>query len=142
MKLVLYPDPILREVAEPIKSLDPMLRAHIIHANAIRKEHRGIGIAANQVGLRKRFVWIDNVLMINPKIIKHSPARTYGEEGCLSLPGKTYFVPRLDYIGVVYQDIHLNEQSTIASGMWARVIQHEIDHLDGILLLDKEKDEG
>ncbi len=106
-------------------------------------EKDGVGLAAPQVGKNIRLIVINTkdgvVAMHNPKIVKRSLAKEYGEEGCLSVPGIFGEVKRNQTIKCKYLDadgqiIHLDAQ-----GLLARVIQHEIDHLDGILFIDKAK---
>lgn len=105
----------------------------------LKKE--GVGLAAPQTGKNLRIIVInskDGVIgAINPKIVKKSWARVLGREGCLSLPGIFGQVKRHKNITVNYYDIDGKKIKLTAQGMMARVLQHEIDHLDGILFTDK-----
>jgi peptide deformylase len=97
--------------------------------------HHGIGLAAPQVGIIKRIIIIKyngvRKTMINPKILEHSDRTNVSEEGCLSFPGKKYIVSRYDSIIGDFFDLKGNLIKLQASGIFARLIQHEIDHLDG-----------
>lgn len=108
------------------------------------KEKDGIGLAAPQVGENYRLIVVnskDDILcMINPEIKNKSLLKEWDEEGCLSLPNIFGKVKRHKSIKCFYVDKKGNEQKLSAKGLLARVIQHEIDHLDGILFIDKAKD--
>jgi peptide deformylase len=100
----------------------------------------GIGLAAPQVGLDMRLVIvstpdIDAVAMVNPEIIGRSGSQL-GAEGCLSFPGTFIEVERSEEVTVSYQDFKGKHKTLTAAGLFARCIQHELDHLDGVLFLD------
>ena len=104
----------------------------------------GAGLAAPQVGILERFLVLNTAIantlppvMINPKITSKSPQTVSSAEGCLSLPGETYEVERAAAISVLFRDLQGKEQRLLSQGISAVVIQHEIDHLDGILISDK-----
>jgi len=108
---------------------------------------KGIGLAAVQVGHSIRLAIInkeadkslkEHLAIINPKIFSASDEMDPEDEGCLSVPGKTCVVPRHRKIKVRYTDVFGQEQKLKATGLFARVIQHEIDHLDGILIISKD----
>ena len=110
------------------------------------KHYKGLGLAANQVGVDKRFFAIDMshfdvvkspLVIINPKIIEASNTMVSGEEGCLSFPGLYQEIERADRVVVTGLDIDGNEVTFEGKGMVARVFQHEIDHLDGTLYIDR-----
>lgn len=106
---------------------------------AIMKSHNGIGIAAPQVGLSKRFFWMYDELVINPEIVSISTKKVYTREGCLSLPGEVHQCARYREILVKYNTFlgKINENSYIFRKLTreeAVVFQHEYDHLDGILI--------
>jgi peptide deformylase len=108
------------------------------------KEKDGIGLAAPQTGNNIRVVVIStkdgDLCMINPVISKRSWSKEYGEEGCLSVPGIFGLVRRHKSIKCSYYDKQGKKKTIEAKNLFARVIQHEIDHLDGILFIDKAKD--
>ncbi|MBI4215393.1 MAG: peptide deformylase [Parcubacteria group bacterium] len=142
LKIILHPNEILREKAAPIA--DPL--NHDIQ-NLIREmsqtmiERKGVGLAAPQVGVSKRVVIIatsDGPLpLINPEILKFSKKSSIQEEGCLSIPNVWGTVKRpysIEVQAISYKGESLRFN---ANGLFARVIQHEIDHLDGVLFIDK-----
>lgn len=102
----------------------------------------GVGLAAPQVGVLKRIVVIDvgddhgPYIMINPRIVESSGEQT-GNEGCLSVPGKTGVVTRPDYVKAVYMDENFEPAEVEGTGLLARAICHELDHLDGHLYVEK-----
>ncbi len=138
--IVKIPDPVLRKVAVEAKLnkktnflIDEMLRA-------MRKAH-GIGLAAPQLGISQRIIVIapndfKPTALINPKIIK-AEGEQIGQEGCLSIPGLYGDVKRYEFVEVEAMDRKGRELIFELEGMPARVVQHEIDHLDGILFTDK-----
>lgn len=110
----------------------------------IMKQNEGIGLAANQVEIKKRiFVMeVDNksYACINPEIVKQKGEPVLMEEGCLSVPGKWGQVPRYQEVVLKYQNIWGKTKTLRAKGLLAQVIQHEIDHLNGILFIDKAQE--
>jgi len=144
-------NPILRAIAKPVKETE----LHTIRvltesmlAYIKNPKHHGIGLAAPQVGVSKRIVivWLpinrDDedypiIAMINPVILTKSPETDIDEEGCLSLPGITGHIERSKTIEVEWRDIKWRKMKKKITGFGARVIQHEIDHLDWILISDK-----
>lgn len=144
LKIITYPNPILRKKAEKIK--DPLaldiqkLIPEMIKTMLIKD---GVGLAAPQIGKSIRLIVVrykdNNLIIINPKIIKRSLLKDWDEEGCLSVPGVFGYVKRCKKITVKYLDESGRERKLSAEGLLARIIQHEIDHLDGILFIDKAK---
>lgn len=144
-------NPTLRAVAKPVKSTD--FAANRILAEAMltyikNPKNKGIGLAAPQVGVSKRMVVVglpktrDDesypiTLMVNPTITAVSKEKDIDEEGCLSLPGLTGKVERSIAIEVEWYDIKGKKMKKRIIGYGARVVQHEVDHLDGILISDK-----
>ena len=138
--VVKIPNPVLRKVADEIKiskktdfTINEMMRI-------MRKAH-GIGLAAPQVGLSQRLIVIappeyKPTALINPKIIK-AEGEQIGQEGCLSIPGLYGDVKRFEYLEVEAMDRKGRELIFELDGLAARVVQHEIDHLDGVLFIDK-----
>ena len=139
LSLVLHPDPILRTVCEPVETFDSTLRDVADEMLALMRRHSGIGLAAPQVGLRQRLIVasIENrpFVLSNLDVTDSSEPRNL-VEGCLSLPGVQVNVRRPERIRVTGYDLHGQRQSFSAAGLWARVILHELDHLNGVLICD------
>lgn len=153
MKLFIrrFPDPVLREKSERIKKLDNNLLELINKVKDLMYVNKGcVGIAAPQAGFLKRLVVVDVskhkkaienhglLIMINPEIIE-ADGIIINREGCLSVPDFTGNVRRPENIKVKYIDIEGDERTIKTFGFEAVVIQHEIDHLDGILFIDRIK---
>jgi peptide deformylase len=138
-----YGDPILRTKARPVEQFDDRLRAEIERMGRLMHDSIGIGLAATQVGVAHRlFVYRvepDSPVqaVVNPDIEWSSRDKEHMEEGCLSLPGVHVEVERPVHVRVSAQDAYGEPIVIEASGLEARVIQHETDHLDGILILDR-----
>jgi peptide deformylase len=138
-----YGDPILRTKARAVDVFDEALRAEIERMGRLMHDSIGIGLAATQVGVAHRlFVyrveWESPVqAVVNPEIEWSSREEETMEEGCLSLPGVHVDVERPLHIRVRAQDAWGEPVLIEASGLEARVIQHETDHLDGVLILDR-----
>lgn len=136
-------DPVLREKAKPITAVnDAAVRLLNNLRDTLRETARGVGLAAPQIGISKRAFVIEIAdediyyEMINPQIIKME-GREEGWEGCLSVPGVEGLVPRAEKLKVKYLNREGQECELFAEGYLARVVQHENDHLDGILFTDK-----
>lgn len=144
-KLVDFYDPILREPTVPFKfeSIEDNKRAHYMAFSMAETLSRleGLGLSANQVGLKERVCAINmgNEIwtMFNPEIVSHSMVPSSYQEGCLSYPGLYLKVDRWETITVKFQAINGEWVQQTFSGMTAVCIQHELDHLDGILYTDK-----
>ena len=141
-ELVKDDNPILREdmpkfdFAEP--PIDPIMLAHILAQSVIK--HNGIGLAANQIGLRHRAFIMKStpmICMINPVIVGESDEETIGEEGCLTFPNLIIKVKRSNILRVRFTEPNGNIRTEKYEGMTSRIIQHELDHLDGILFHDR-----
>lgn len=147
MEVVLHPDPVLRKKAEAVSKITPEILKLLDDMIDTMYAEEGIGLAAPQVGISKRVVVIDveqreeggagNPLkIINPEIIAKSDTKTVLDEGCLSLPGMRCDVERPDRVTVRYMDETGATREIEADGLLAKAFQHEIDHLDGILIFD------
>ena len=141
LKMRVFPDPILRQRARKVTRFDGKLGKLAADMAETMAAHRGVGLAANQVGVLLRlFVirmegWEEAMTLVNPEIIRREGQREV-EEGCLSLPGYRGMVNRAERIRVRYQDLNGNKLRLKADCMLAQAIEHETDHLNGILYLD------
>jgi peptide deformylase len=138
-----YGDPVLRSRALEVERFDDRLAEEVRRMGQVMHDALGIGLAATQVGVMHR-VLVYRVdpdapvaAVVNPVIEWASEEREPLEEGCLSLPGVLVEVERPIHVRVRAQDERGDEQTIEASGLEARVLQHEIDHLDGVLILDR-----
>lgn len=148
MELVLYPDPILRKVAKPLTRVDDEVRARVAEMFEIMYANRGVGLAAPQVGWSER-VFVVNVtgepdpeferVYINPKISvpPEGAEEVTDEEGCLSIPGVHGRVARCERVIVRALDLTAQQFEEEVCDLGARVVQHELDHLDGILFITR-----
>ena len=136
-------DPVLKSSATPVDRFDDSLRTQVRRMAAIMQDAIGIGLAAPQLGISQRLlvyrVGADAPLiaLANPEVEWQSDELEGGEEGCLSIPGVAVDVERPLHVRVIAQDEHGDRRLVEASGLEARVIQHEMDHLDGVLMLDR-----
>jgi peptide deformylase len=143
LKIITIPNPILRQKAKRItNALDPKIQKLIPQMTEIMLKE-GVGLAAPQVGESIRLIIIkykdNSIAMINPRIIMKSILKEWGEEGCLSVPGKYGEVKRSKKLTVRYIDENGKNKVLTANGFLARIIQHETDHLDGVLFIDKAR---
>ena len=136
-------DPVLRATALPVERFDERLRAEIERMGELMHDALGIGLAATQLGVLHRLLVYRAypedplVALVNPTLTWQSEEQESAEEGCLSLPGVHVEVERPARVRVQAQDGHGDPLEIEAEGLVARVIQHEIDHLDGVLILDR-----
>lgn len=133
-------DPVLREKAKPVPVINKAVEKLLTDMAQTMYDADGIGLAANQVGIAKRIVVIDVgsglIEMVNPEITEKSTETARAYEGCLSLPGLRGAVTRPAEVTVRYLDRHGVEHELHATELLARCVQHEVDHLDGILFTD------
>ncbi len=133
-------DPVLNKVCKEVTEVSDRTSELIDDMLETMYEENGVGLAAPQVGILKRIVVIDTtgedpIVMINPKIIDKSGEQT-GNEGCLSLPGKTGIVTRPNYVKAIYYDENMELQEIEGTELLARAICHELDHLDGHMYME------
>lgn len=138
-KLRIYPDSVLRDTALSVKSINDKTRSLIQSMSDIMYEHRAIGLAAPQIGVLKRIIVVDIgeelITMVNPEILSGF-RNEHLEEGCLSLPNTNVNVNRNVNLFVRYIDKNEKEIEREFKNLTARVIQHEVDHLNGVLIID------
>ena len=148
-EIVLMGDPVLRQEAEEVTAFDDDLRALVRDMYETMYHADGIGLAAPQIGIAKRVMVVDlrraddegdeppKVALVNPSVVWSSDETYRQSEGCLSIPGLEEVVERPFAIRVEAVDVHGNEVIIEAEDLFGRALQHEIDHLDGILFLDR-----
>jgi peptide deformylase len=143
--LVILPDPILRQLSKPVERIDDDVRRFADDMLETMYDAPGIGLAAIQIGEPRRMVVIDLAkedqpkephVFINPEIVASGDGISVYEEGCLSIPEYYAEVERPDTVTVKYLDRDGAEQLIVADGLMATCLQHEIDHLNGVLFID------
>ena len=142
-----YPDPVLRMQAPPVKEFDDDLRRLVARMGELMKDANGVGLAATQVGvLRRVFVFApeeDQVAaLVNPEIVRRSDEGETDDEGCLSIQGVTMPVERSTTVRIEGRDENGDEVGYDLEGTPARIVQHELDHLDGTLILNRTTPEA
>lgn len=154
LDIILEGDPRLRQKSHKVRSVDDSLRALAADMYDTMIDAPGVGIAAPQVGVLRRMIWVHvpadyqesnepeiSLALVNPEIVR-ARGRVLGYEGCLSIPGWTGEVPRAEVVTVKAIGLDNNPIRIKAFGWGARVLQHEIDHLDGILFIDRVEDKS
>ena len=144
-EIVKYPDPILAKRGEPVTVFDKKLKTLVEEMFESMYAAQGIGLAAPQIGLSQRLTVIDisfkkdpeaKIVLINPEIVEREGTQ-FEEEGCLSLPEIRDKVKRAAWVKVRAQDVDGNWFEMEGEELLARAFQHEIDHLDGVLFIDR-----
>jgi peptide deformylase len=143
-KILTEPDPFLRQKSTDVEKVDNNIRKLMDDMLETMYDAPGIGLAAIQIGVPKRVIVIDlsrdekkkPMYFVNPKIILKSEINSTYEEGCLSVPGQFAEVDRPDKCHISYFDYNGQKQELKAEGLLATCIQHEMDHLEGILFID------
>jgi peptide deformylase len=136
-------DPVLKSSATPVDRFDDSLRAQVARMAGVMSDAVGVGLAAPQLGVSQRLVVYrigpdaPVVVLANPELEWTSDEEETLDEGCLSIPGITVDVDRPVHVRVSARDERGEDRVVEASGLEARVIQHEMDHLDGLLILDR-----
>ncbi|MDI6766595.1 MAG: peptide deformylase [Bacteroidota bacterium] len=139
--------PVLRKKADPVKGMNDNIIQLIMDMFETMRSANGIGLAANQVGILKRIIVVDlsevegmenakPLALINPKILEQQD-KWVMEEGCLSVPEIRDDIERAKKLKIIYKDTNFNDIEIEVNGLLGRVILHEIDHLDGILFIDR-----
>ncbi len=144
-KILMEPDPILRQKSQPVDKVDDLTRKLMDDMLETMYLAPGIGLAAIQIGVPKRIIVLDiskdpekkePMYFVNPTIVSTSKNNITYEEGCLSVPGQFAEIDRPDRCHVKYLDYNGNHKEFKSEGLLATCIQHEIDHLEGILFID------
>lgn len=142
--LTLYPDPLLRKVAEPVAAFDAQLRSVVAAMFERMQKSKGVGLAAPQVGLKQRILVLnpsgepaDDLVLVNPTIVGRSGPDCYFDEGCLSFPGIYAEIRRPERCRVKAFDVEGRPIEAEYDGFVSRIVQHEYDHLEGVLLVDR-----
>ncbi len=138
-------DEVLNKKCKEVTEVTPRIRELIEDMLETMYEANGVGLAAPQVGILKRIVVIDVTgedpyILINPRIVESSGEQT-GQEGCLSVPGKSGMVTRPNYVKAVALDVNMKPMELEGTELLARAICHELDHLDGHLYVEKVEGE-
>jgi len=145
LKIRTYPDPVLKETCAPVETIDEKIRTLLQDMAETMYAFNGVGLAASQVGENLRMIVIDIrdrgeggglLKLINPEITKREGTHR-SEEGCLSLPGLVLDVDRFDRVTVEALTPDGQKQEIEAQGFLSVALQHEMDHLDGVLLVDR-----
>ena len=144
LKILIFPDPRLRTKAKPVQNIDWAIKELSDDMLETMYEGEGIGLAATQINVHKRIIVVDITkekkepqVLINPEIKKIiDPEKRAYSEGCLSVPGFYEELQRPSSVEVSYQDLEGKINTQVISGLLSVVIQHEIDHLDGKIMVD------
>lgn len=145
LSIVYIPDPILTQVAKPVEAVNDTVRYYLDEMVRVMYDQGGVGLAANQVGLLYRLIVMDCTAdteqsvvykMVNPKITWTADETNTVEEGCLSIPTARGEVTRPSEVTVKYLDENGIPQQLTTGGVLATCIQHEVDHLNGVLFID------
>lgn len=143
LKIILWPDPRLKKMSKPVEAFDDSLKALTVRMFELMREHRGVGLAAPQVGINLRLFVMnatgqpeDDAVYVNP-VLTEGEGEEEAEEGCLSLPNINVNVWRAKKLHMAARDVQAHPFAQDASGYLARIWQHEFDHLNGTLLTDR-----
>jgi len=146
LDVVVYPDPVLRRGGQPVTTFDQALRDLAARMFEAMYAEGGVGLAAPQVAIEQKLLVLNpkgskddrsgELALVNPRLTRKK-GRAFGEEGCLSFPGIYAEVERWVDITISYQDLDGKEQTLQATDWLSRIIQHELDHLDGVLFVDR-----
>ena len=144
LPILCFPDPRLHKVAQPVAQVDERIQTLVKNMLETMYDAQGIGLAATQIDVHERVVVIDvseernePLVLINPEITWASDEKQLGEEGCLSVPNFEGEVERAEYIECEFFDRKGKRMKLASDGILAIAVQHELDHLDGILFIDK-----
>jgi len=147
LPIYLYGQPVLRKKARPVRAVTAEIRGTVEAMFATMRNAHGIGLAANQVGLLQRIIVVDisemeegagvpPFVLLNPEVVDEE-GKWIMEEGCLSIPEIRGDVERAEKVTVHYRDLDFQEMEVTADGILGRVLLHEIDHINGVLFIDR-----
>ena len=143
LPILCYPDPRLHKLAKPVQTVDARIKTLVADMLETMYDAKGIGLAATQIDVHERLIVIDiseqrdqPLVLINPAIIWNSADKHINEEGCLSVPDQYAEVERPATIRARWQDLDGNVHEEEMEGLMATCLQHEMDHLEGILFID------
>jgi len=143
--IITIPDPVLRKEAAPVERVDEELARLAGDMLATMYDAPGIGLAAPQIGISRRLIVMDPakddapktpLVMVNPKLLERSEEMRMHEEGCLSIPDFTAELERPARVRVAFRNLKGEKQEKELTDIWATLVQHEIDHLNGVLFID------
>ncbi len=143
LKVLKYPDPFLFKVVEDVKSFDEELQKNATEMLETMIESKGVGLAANQVGINKRIfvmkcdIQKEPYVFINPIISEMSEDKVNDEEGCLSFPSLYFQVSRAKTVKLQWQDLNNKVHEEVFGGLEAVCVQHECEHLNGVVFINK-----
>lgn len=151
INILTYPNPILTALAKKVTSFGVQFQQLVDDLMRVKDFNNGLGLAAPQIGQSLKVTIIGyepkkeneeglkvpHLVLVNPKIIREEDGKEVLREGCLSLPGLEVKVPRFRNVTVLAQNRHGKKIKLKATGFFARVVQHEVDHLNGILILER-----
>lgn len=135
--IIIHPSDVLRQTSAVIEAFDAELLDLAQTLRATMTSASGLGLAAPQIGVLKRVACVGKFFMVNPVIVWQSETQTIMNEGCLSIPGQRIPVLRPSAVEVEYFDVTGTKKKIRLSDTMAKCVQHEIDHLDGVLIIDK-----
>jgi peptide deformylase len=145
LPIIVLPDPVLRKESAPVERIDASLKRLADNMFRTMYDAPGIGLAAPQVGVSRRLIVMDPtrdeeaktpLTMVNPEILSRGSEMRVHDEGCLSIPDITAEVERPALTRVSYLDLEGKKQEIELEGIWSTLVQHEIDHLNGVLFID------
>ncbi|MCX7956900.1 MAG: peptide deformylase [Endomicrobia bacterium] len=149
LKLIKYPNPLLKKRLSLVENFNSEVKHIVREMFEYMYKFKGIGLAANQVGIDMQIIVVDladkrnknesyyPLALINPVILKYSNKKISMEEGCLSFPGFYEKIKRSQYIEIEYYDINGKKNRILANNLLARVVQHEVDHINGITFVQR-----
>lgn len=141
MEILTHPNKILKKKAKRVDKIDDKIRNIAANMVNIMQQQNGVGLAGNQVGLLKRIIIVmhnnEPKVMINPEIIFQSDEQVEIEEGCLSFPEEYHKITRPSSVTVKYRNLSGHPMLETHTDLTARIILHEIDHLDGVVFTEK-----
>lgn len=149
LKVYEYPSAILRKISKPVKTIDKKIKKLCKDMVDTKNSMNAVGISAPQVGHNLRIIVCqelpssNDIVMINPVIVEHSSEKIVATEGCLSFPNEYWDnIPRYESVTVEYLSVNNVMHRKTITGFNARIVQHEMDHINGILSIDYQRSQG